>query len=230
MAGLAGYLEGWIAGDKKFGNQMKDQYKYGRGMEAEGDALWREGLAGLNDLDQRYTSALDDRNGPLPESVRNAIRGLYGRNQDAMVRGDRSYRAQLGQLAKQSGGAVSEGAQLEYALENEKNLNEALFEANRDVGLGEAQMTLEETNRLRDRLESVRGAKLGAAERRQASAIARQLASLELRYKRNKAISDAIMSYFGGGGGGGAAGLAGGSTAGGGGGAASAGAGAAGVR
>lgn len=202
MGGIGGLFEGWLMGDSKFGKHLKEQYWRGQDDEAFGRKLTNEGLSGLRGLDREYSSLLADPNGPLPEYVKSAIRASRGRVADNRVRSDRSFAARVQEMARTSGGDVSEGAQLELALENEKNTQEGAFNALRDIDMGEASLSLDETNKLRDRVGNIRQTILGAGMTKEQQAVLRQLASLEGRYKRNKAISDALfqaLSMFGGG-------------------------------
>ena len=70
----------------------------------------------------------------------------------------------MSQLAAQSGGTLSPEQQAQLREQNARDVNQGLFEGNVAISDAEAQLTLSETSKLFDRMESISKTILGVGE------------------------------------------------------------------
>jgi hypothetical protein len=194
-SGLAGILERLVGG--KAANIGPDLTRLGNAGAAEdqfGSDLTNEGLGDLRGLRSDYQNQIGT--GGLPDSIRQQFRIARGALADQSTRNQRDFSARLKQRFLTSGGTLSPTAQTEYDLENQKQNDEGLFSATNDLNAGEANLALTNTNALYSRLEGIGRTITGVGQGEKDRALDRIKQSLLLRFSRNKAISDAIMSYF----------------------------------
>jgi hypothetical protein len=151
----------------------------GFGKDAEyGSGLTEEGLSGLRDLDKRYSQRLDE--GVLSPELKAAFARRRAEGLSDEQRRRRSFLSGLGQTRLQRGGQLSESAALDYATENERNLMEARSSRESEIGMQEAGVTLDETNRLYDRIDSIRKMVVGVGQGEKDRAVSAMLDSLKL--------------------------------------------------
>lgn len=192
--GPIGILEATVHGDTNFTKDIKNFGKLGRSGYEYGRTITEEGLAGLRDLDRTFEGRLKD---PLGEVGRGVFARARGAISDDAIRSQRGFQFRAMQRALQQGGTMSPEALAELEMMNRRDIDEARFGAERDLGIAEGEMTLTETGKLFDRMSDIRKTILGVGQNEKIRGMSAILAALGLRLDRNKAIAGTIMQGVG---------------------------------
>lgn len=126
--------------------------KLGREDRKWGQKYIEEGLGGLRGLRGTYSDRLKD---PLGEQGRGIFARARGNLSDGFARTVNSGMARRRQLAAQTGGSLTPEQIAALDAEDRRDANEQLFRGEGEIATTEAGMTLDETNRLYDRLENI---------------------------------------------------------------------------
>lgn len=191
--GIFGFLER-TAGDSKLGPDWQNLTKTGYGGLDQGNALTTEGL---NDMRSQYGTYQDRLKDPLGDVGRGIFTRARGALSDDAVRQQRSGQARIFQLARQTGGTLSPEAQGELSTQNQRNINESLFGAEGNLATSEATMTLNETSKLFDRMDSIAKTITGVGQDEKTRGLQAIIASLTGRTSRMKAIAADILGPWG---------------------------------
>lgn len=181
------------AGDSRLSRDLSGLTKTGYGLLDSSKPLTQEGLAGLRSLGSTYQSRLSDPLGPQGRSIFSMAKGALA---DTGVQRERAFNARIFQLAAQSGGTLSPEAQAQAEAQNQRGINESLISGQRDLATQEASMTLSETSKLFDRMESINKTILGVGQDEQTRALQTIIASLSGRTDRMKAIWGDVVGAF----------------------------------
>jgi hypothetical protein len=191
---LFGFFDN-IMGDKNLARNNIAQYNLGNENFDAGTALTSQGIAGLTDLAKQYQDQINS--GGLPASLRQQFNVLRGSLSDQAVRNNRSYLANLQQRMRASGGQLSSAAASEYDLQNQQQQGEGLFNATNQANFEEANMALQNTNNLFNRLQGIQSTITGVGMDQRSQALQRIFQSLQQRFQRNKAIADTFAQIYG---------------------------------
>lgn len=174
----------------------KDWMKLGdMGREANeyGGTLTDEGLGGLRDSLSNYQEGMRD---PLGETGRNLFARARGNLTDNFTRTLASARTRARQQALQSGGGLTAEQIAALDRESGRDAEENLFRGENELSMGEAEMTLSETNRLRDRIEGVQKTILGVGQDEKTRGVQSIIASLVGRNQRYGAAAGALSQLL----------------------------------
>lgn len=191
--GIFSFLER-SAGDSRIAKDWQKTYDLGKGVVAGGDKLTDEGLTGLRSLDSTYQGRLNDPLGSVGRGIFSMARGKIG---DDAIRGQRAFGSRISQLARQGGGFLAPEAQGELTAQNERDINESRFGAERDLGIAEADMTLSETGKLFDRMEGIRKTIVGVGQDEKTRGLQSIIAALTGRTGRQDAIWSKVVGLWG---------------------------------
>lgn len=208
--GLGGLIERGVAGragDVGAGI-VSAREDTGFGGYNYGSSLTQEGLGNLRSLRGTFSDRLKDPLGPAGRNIFSIARGNLT---DAFTRDVNSGAARRSQLALQSGGALTPEQIAAMDAQDRRDAEEAQFRGNADLSSSEAGMTLQETGKLFDRMQSIDQTITQVGQDEKNRGLQSILGSLALGLQRNKAISEEARQWVGmfmgkGGGGGAAAG------------------------
>jgi hypothetical protein len=192
--GFFGWIERGLGGKAadigpdllKLQNTGQSGYDYGKGITEEG----------LGRLRSDYSTYQGRLNDPLGESGRGIFSRARGALNDDAIRGQRAYGARIFQMARQSGGTLSPEAQAELQAQNSRDIEERRFSAANDLTNQEAALSLSETSKLFDRMDTIDKTILGVGQDEKTRGLQAIIAALQGRYNRNKAIADSVVSGF----------------------------------
>lgn len=194
-SGLAGWTERLLGG--KAANIGPDLLKLGDSGKSTFDAgnkLTEEGLNDLRGYRSTYASRLND---PLGATGRGIFTRARGALSDTANQRTSAFGSRLLQHATQSGGNLSPEAQAQLEQQNQRDVNQELFTGNAAISDAEAQLTLSETSKLFDRMESIGKTILGVGDSKSAQGLQQLFTALGLRFQRNAKIADTIVSSTG---------------------------------
>jgi hypothetical protein len=189
------WLEDKVHGDKNFIKDIKKYGEQGRIGYGEGEAIFGEGLGGVRALDKAYSDRLA-KGQILSPNVVQSFAALRGRVADTSARDTTDLNASLAQRNAQAGGRLSMEQMEELRKSGDQGIRDSEFEAQKDIGIKQAELELTETNRLQDRIEQARNQILEAGKFKQQLGQQAQIASILARLDRNKAIASTISSFF----------------------------------
>lgn len=149
------------SGDSRTFGDFQAGQKTAYGAYNYGAGLTDEGLTGLRSLDSNYQQQLTDPLGAVGRGIFARARGALS---DDAVRAQRSGTARIFQQAVQSGGTLSPEAQAELQTRNQRGIDESLFSGEANIANSEASMTLDQTNKLFDRMADIRKTILGIGQ------------------------------------------------------------------
>lgn len=167
----------------------------GQSEDVYGQNLTNEGLGNMRGQAADYTKMIGA--GGLPDSIRQQFRIARGGIADASTRNQRDYSARLKQRFLTSGGQLSAAAQTEYDLQNQQQQGEGAFTATNALNAGEANLALQNTNALYDRLDNINKTITGVGQSEKDRALQRILQALQLRFGRNQAIAGSVTGIAG---------------------------------
>lgn len=192
--GAAGLIERGVAGragDVGAG-LVAARENTGFGAYNYGSGLTEEGLGGLRSLDSTYQNRLND---PLGAAGRGIFARARGNLSDDFTRTIASGQARRAQLAAQSGGTLTPEQVAALDSQDRRAAGEGLFKGESDVSQSEAAMTMSETGKLFDRMESIRKTIVGVGQDEKSRALSSIIDSLKISLDRNKALDQSARSW-----------------------------------
>jgi hypothetical protein len=177
-------------GDSRIGKDWQKSHDLGRGIAAGGDTLTQEGLTGLRGLRGQYQDQLRD---PLGENGRGIFARARGNLSDDFARTVNSGVARRRQLATQSGGSLTAEQMAALDAQERREASEGLFQGENELSIGETQMTLDQTNRLYDRMEGIDRTVTGVGQDEKSRGLQTMLTALAGRTDRANKIVGHVL-------------------------------------
>lgn len=203
MSGSISSLYGAIlTGDSRISDDYKNTFKDGKKDYRAGGELTREGLDGMRDDLAGYTDLLRS-DSVLSEGTHRAFRLGQGAITDRSTRSRRAFLASMAQIARQQGGALTATQQADMQRELERDLTEQEIDAERGLTIEKSQLELSETNRLRDRVQTIRSTFVGVGQSERDRAASMMLQALFGRHRYMKDADESAQKWTMGAGGGG---------------------------
>ncbi len=205
VGGIAGWIERIVGGKaaSKLPGYLLDLHKTGETDYTGGGILTKEGLDDLRGYKKTYADRLKDPLGPEGRGIFSRARGSLS---DTATQRAGAFNARTMQTAIQSGGSLTAAQRAQLDQQNQREINQGLFEGNVGISNAEATLTLSETSKLFDRMEGISKTILGAGQTQSNQGLQAIIAAITGMFNRNKAIADTIVASTGGiksGGGGG---------------------------
>ena len=149
---------------KDIKNLWTDLGKTGTGTFDAGNALVDSEVNTLRGFSADYANRLNNPLGTGPNSAAGIFTRARGALSDTATQRTGAFGARLAQLAAQSGGTLSPEARAQLEEQNSRDVNQELFKGNVGISDAQAQLTLSETSKLFDRMESISKTILGVGE------------------------------------------------------------------
>lgn len=185
-----GFLSGLFSGNKKRTQQLNDYLTTGVDAYNTGRQYLSAAYSGLDDLDKRYTDQL--AGGALPDDVARAFTVAHGKVADDAQRSRAGFAAELVQRARASGGQIDPQALVDANVDNSAAVDAATFNANNQLSANEAQVRLDETNKLLDSIERERTTKAGLAQ--SDVSMGQQMYQAALELIQNRSLTQAKLA------------------------------------
>jgi hypothetical protein len=184
-------IEGRVFGDKNFAKDLINLSGSGAAGAARGINISDEGLNDIRSSIGDYQSRLASGN-ILPAATRRAYDLAYGRTRDTAARAIAASGAGLKQRQIQAGGGLSAGAAEEYQHMAERDVQDQEFDAETNLGIQMGHDTMSESDKLMDRLDSLKSTILNYGEFQQQLGVSTQIQALLARLNRNNDIAKSM--------------------------------------
>jgi hypothetical protein len=165
---------------KDIKNLYENLGRTGQGTFDAGNALIDSEVNTLQGYRGDYANRLKNPLGEGPNSATGIFTRARGALSDTATQRTGAFGARLTQLARQTGGNLSPAAIAQLQEQNSREVNQELFTGNTAISDAQASLTLSETSKLFDRMESISKTILGVGEN-----------------KRNLGLSALIQSILG---------------------------------
>jgi hypothetical protein len=175
------------------GRAQRDAARRGASDQDYGREIMNTGLEGLDNLERRSLDDLDS--GGLPDYMEEGFGLARGRLTDDAQRSRRAFAEDLQQIARRSGGRFDPNSAVDYQIEREADIDEDLFNARNDLSMGEANVRMENTNRLFDRIFAIQDRRLGAGGADANRGIQQSMAAMEAQRLRDEAAARAAAQW-----------------------------------
>lgn len=205
--GLIGKLDKFFTG--KSGDVAPDflyATQLGKDTFAAGNALTDEGLGQLRSQYGVYSDRLNDPLGPQGRGIFTRGRGTLS---DVATQRAGAFKGNLAQRAAESGGALSPAARAQLEEENQRGIDQGLFEGNVKLSDAEASLTMDEVSKLFDRMDKISSTIIGVGKDKNVQGLEALFKALGLREGKDEKVASVMTSFFaplsgsfGGGGGG----------------------------
>lgn len=187
--GIFSFLER-AAGDSKLSTDWTNLSSTGANAYSSGTATTDEGLSGLRGLNSQYQGMLSNPLGTAGNSIFARARGALS---DDYTRNVNGGAARTAQLATQSGGTLTPE---QIAAQNASTTRDAganLFSGENSLAEAKATMSLDQTNKLYDRMQSIQNSIVSVGQDDKMRGLQTMLGALTGRTNRMQSIAKDVL-------------------------------------